>query len=39
MLVHGYLGMSDAEMIELTVLDLRLQMDRRGSHGDVSIVE
>lgn len=26
MLVQGYLGMSDAEMIELTVLDLRVQM-------------
>lgn len=25
-LVQGYLGMSDAEMIELTVLDLRVQM-------------
>ena len=26
MLVQGYLGMSDAEMIELTVVDLRVQM-------------
>ena len=26
MLVQGYLGMSDAEMIELTVLDLRVEM-------------
>jgi hypothetical protein len=26
MLVQGYLGISDAEMIELTVLDLRVQM-------------
>ena len=26
MLVQGYLGLSDAEMIELTVLDLRVQM-------------
>ena len=26
MLVQGYLGLSDAEMIELTVLDLRMQM-------------
>ena len=26
MLVQGYLGVSDAEMIELTVLDLRVQM-------------
>jgi hypothetical protein len=26
MLVQGYLGMSDAEKIELTVLDLRVQM-------------
>jgi hypothetical protein len=26
MLVQGYLGMSDAEMVELTVLDLRVQM-------------
>lgn len=26
MLVQGYLGMSDAEMLELTVLDLRVQM-------------
>lgn len=26
MLVQGYLGMSDAEMVELTVVDLRVQM-------------
>src|SRR5437868_5454357 len=26
MLVQGYLGMSDTEMIELTVVDLRVQM-------------
>src|SRR6266849_4349215 len=26
MLVQGYLGISDAEMIELTVVDLRVQM-------------
>src|SRR6266852_6985031 len=26
MLVQGYLGMSDAEMIELTIVDLRVQM-------------
>jgi hypothetical protein len=25
-LVQGYLGMSDAEMVELTVVDLRVQM-------------
>lgn len=32
MLVQGYLGMSDAEMVELTVVDLRVQMvlDRLG---------
>src|ERR1700693_6464845 len=26
MLVQGYLGISDAEMVELTVVDLRVQM-------------
>src|SRR5881409_418424 len=29
MLVQGYLGISDAEMVELTVVELRVQMDDR----------